>query len=245
VVSFHRRGELRGKQRENDQKGFPELLIAISNPESPNSEAFRILRTHIFYSFVEDPPKVIVLTSASIGEGKSTVCANLGVVLAQAGKSVLIADCDFRRPVMHELFGLSNLQGMADILVGQQSPQEVWREPVAGLKVVTVGPMLPNPSEVLGTSRFSEFLASIRDEFDYVLIDAPPVGLVSDPAVLAVQGDGVILVVDAQKTRKVAVRRAVRSLQAVGGSILGTVMNNVKVSPPEYRYDYKYRRKPE
>jgi capsular exopolysaccharide synthesis family protein len=124
--------------------------------------------------------------------------------------------------------------------VGERKLQENWKEPMEGLKVVTVGPIPPNPTELLGTRRFSELLASLREEFDYVLIDAPPVGMVSDPAILATQGDGVLLVSDAQNTRKGSVRQAMRSLEAVGAPVLGTVMNNVEVPRGDNYHYYGY-----
>ena len=108
---------------------------------------------------------------------------------------------------------------------------------MAGLKVVPVGPIPPNPAEVLGTQRFSTFVASVREEFDYVLIDTAPIGVVSDPLILATQGDGVLLVLDAQNTRKGSARRAMRNLESVGGNVLGTVMNNAQVSRGGY-YGY-------
>jgi capsular exopolysaccharide synthesis family protein len=226
-----------GREAETDELG--ERLVTALDPTSPAAEAYRTLRTNLLYAFVDEPPKAIVLTSPGPGEGKSTTCANLGVVLAQAAKNTLILDCDFRKPVMHRFFGLRNLYGIVDVIVGERRLQDVWTEPVEGLHVVTVGRVPPNPSELLGTRRVSELLASFREAFDYVLVDAPPVGLVSDPAILATQGDGVLLVSDAQNTRKGSVRQSMRSLEAVGSRILGTVMNNVKVSSSEYYY-YNY-----
>jgi capsular exopolysaccharide synthesis family protein len=179
---------------------------------------------------------IAVLTSPGPGEGKSTTCANLGVVLAQAAKSILVLDCDFRKPVIHKFFGLRNRHGLVDVLVGEYSLQEVWHEPMEGLKVVSVGAIPLNPAEILGSRRFSKLLAGVREEFDYVLIDASPIGPVSDPAILATQGDGVLLILDAQNTRKVAVRQAIRSLEAVGARVLGTVMNNAKITKSDYYY---------
>jgi len=226
-----------GKEAETDE--LAGRLVTVLDPMSAAAEAYRTLRTNLIYALLDDPPKVIVLTSPGPGEGKSTTCANLGVVLAQAGKNTLILDCDFRKPVIHRLFGLRNLHGLVDVLVGERKLQENWKELMEGLKVVTVGPIPPNPTELLGTRRFSEFLASFREEFEYVLVDAPPLGLVSDPAILATQGDGVLLVVDAQNTRKGSVRQAIRSVETVGTNVLGTVMNNVKVSKDGY-YAYNY-----
>jgi capsular exopolysaccharide synthesis family protein len=228
-----------GKEAETEE--LAGHLVSVLDPTSAAAEAYRTLRTNLLYAIVDDPPKVIVLTSPGPGEGKSTTCANVGVVLAQAGKDTLILDCDFRKPVIHKFFGLRNIHGLVDVLVGERKLQESWKEPVEGLKVVPVGPIPPNPTELLGTRRVSELLASLREEFDYVLIDAPPVGLVSDPAILATQGDAVLLVSDAQRTRKGSVRQAMRSLEAVGANVFGTVMNNVKAPKGSYyHYGYTY-----
>src|SRR5215204_1693193 len=230
------------RDTETDELGG--RLVTILDPTSVSAEAYRTLRTNLLYSaFVDERAKVIVVTSHGPGEGKSTTCANLGVVLAQAGKNVLILDCDFRKPVIHRFFGMRNLHGVVDVLVGERKLQDLGAEPVEGLRVMPVGHIPPNPSELLGNPRFSELLASLREQFDYVLIDAPPVGLVSDPVILATQGDGVLLVSDAQNTRKGSVRQSMRSLEAVGARVLGTVMNNVKVSNTEYfYYEYAYGR---
>src|SRR5215211_8808762 len=238
--SLLRKGKPRGAKEKSAAEDYTVRLVTLLDPTSVASEAYRTLRTNMLYAFVDNPPKVIVLTSPGPGEGKSTTCANLGVVLAQAAKNVLIIDCDLRKPVMHRFFGLRNLSGIVDVLVGERSLQEVYQSKMEGLTILPVGSKPPNPSELLGARRFSELLASLREEFDYVLIDASPVGLVSDPAILATQGDGVLLVSDAQNTRKGSVRQAMRSLEAVGANVLGTVMNNVETSEAGY-YHYRYR----
>jgi capsular exopolysaccharide synthesis family protein len=230
------------KRREATAEELTAKVATIHEPTSSTSEAYRTLRTNLIYSLVDEPPKVIVLTSPGPGEGKSTTCANLGVVLAQAGKAVLIIDCDFRKPVMHKFFGLRNLLGVVDVLAGERTLQEVTKQPVAGLTVMPVGHIPPNPTELLGTQRFKQLLTSVRQTYDYVLIDAPPVGIVSDPAILGTQGDGVLLVLDAQNTRKRSVRQAMRSLDTVGANVFGTVMNNLKVSSEGYYYRYGYDR---
>jgi capsular exopolysaccharide synthesis family protein len=229
----HRRGE--GVQTHNvPAEELDERLVTVLDPNSVASEAYRTLRTNLIYSWVDTVPKVIVLTSPERGEGKSITCANLGVVLAQAEEAVLLVDCDFRNPTLHKFFQLGNLQGVADVLARERRLQEVWREPVEGLKVVSAGAIPPNPSEILGSRRFSEFLAGVRQEFDYILVDVPPMGVVSDPAIVAIQGDGVLLVLDAQNTRKGSVRQTMRSLEAVGANVLGTVMNNATISRDSY-----------
>lgn len=229
----------RWAQREEARKDDPSGgLVTILDPTSGASEDYRTLRTSLLYALVDSPPKALVITSPDTREGKSTTCANLGVVLAQADKNTLIVDCDLRRPAMHKIFELLNLRGIMDVLVGERDPQGVWREPLPGLKVIPAGIVPPNPAEVLGSRRFAMFLARVRQEFDYVLLDTPPLGLVSDPAILATQGDGVLLVLDARKTRKGAVRQSMRSLRAVGANVLGTVMNNAEVSTDKYYYGY-------
>lgn len=228
----------RRAQREEAKSGdLFGRLVTIINPDSVASEAYRTLRTSLLFTFANTSPGVITITSPGSREGKSTVCANLGVALAQAGKSTLVVDCDFRRPVLHKIFRLRNFQGVVDVLIGQRSIESVWQEPLPGLKVVTVGTVPPTPAELLSSGRFTEFLSQVRQEFDYVLLDAPPTQSVSDPMIIASQGDGVLLVVDAQSTRKRSVQQSIRSLESVGARVLGTVMNNVSASETDY-YGY-------
>ncbi len=235
-----RRSNLKSRRERKEAKSddLSERLVTILAPNSLASEAYRTLRTNLIYARLDTPPKTIVVTSHGPREGKSTTCANLAVVLAQAGKNTLLLDCDFRKPVLHKIFNLRNLTGIVDILVGERSLQEVAHEPMAGLKLVTVGPLPPNPSEIASSRSFAELLGKMRRDFEYVIIDAPPVGLVADPLVLASQGDGVLLVLDAQNTRKGSVRQAMRSLESVGARVLGTVMNNVKGARGGYYHGY-------
>lgn len=228
----------RVEKREKKSRDLSRRLVTLMDPNGAASEAYRTLRTSLIYARVDTPPRVIVMTSHSPREGKSTTSANLAVVLAQAGKSTLLVDCDFRNPVMHQIFELRNFQGLVDVLIGDRNLQEIWQEPLPGLKVVPVGPPPPNPAELVGSRRFAEFLDRVRQDFDYVIIDAPPVGAVSDPLTLASQGDGALLVLDAQSTRKGNVRQAMRSLESVGANVLGTVMNNVKGAKAGYYSGY-------
>lgn len=214
--------------RKAEGNDVPANLVTLIHPTGTAAEDYRTLRTSLLYTLIDNPPRTIVVTSPGPKEGKSTTCANLGVVLAQADKRTLIVDCDFRRPAMHGIFGSRNLYGVVNVLADECGMQEVWHEPLPDLKVMTVGPIPSRPAELVGSNRFARFLEAAQQEFDYVLIDAPPTGPVSDPAILATQADGVLLVLDAQKTRKKALRKATRTLEAVGATILGTVMNNVK-----------------
>ncbi|MBA2441359.1 MAG: CpsD/CapB family tyrosine-protein kinase [Rubrobacter sp.] len=230
------------QRKQEEAEPRRESLATLLDPTGGASEDYRTLRTSLLYSLVDEPPKAIVITSPGPGEGKSTTCANLGVVLAQAGKRTLVVDCDLRKPRMHQLFGLRNLQGLVNVLVGERSSEEVARGgAVRDLEVVTSGSLPPNPSELLGSQRFSEFLEGARQEFDYVLLDAPPVELVSDPIILCGQADGALLVFDARNTRKGSLKQSVHNLQAVGTNVLGTVMNSASSSKGGYYYDgYAY-----
>jgi receptor protein-tyrosine kinase len=231
----------RVEKREQKTGDFSARLVTVLDPQGSASEAYRALRTNLLYAFADSPPRVITVTSSGPREGKSTTCANLAVVLSQAYKKVLLVDCDFRRPTLHKVFELRNLDGLVNVLVGEREAREVWREPLEGLKVITSGPVPPNPAELLGSGRFAEFLEASRAAFDYVLLDAAPVRPVSDAAVVAAQGDGVLLVVDAQNTRKVAAGQSIRTLKAVGATVLGTVMNNTSArSGGQYGYGGGY-----
>ncbi len=222
------------KVKTNDH--LPGRLVTNQGHAGAAYEAYRTLRTNLMHSLAAPPPRAIALTSPGIQQGKSTVCANLGVALARAGKRTLIMDCDFREPAIHKFFGLSNTYGMVDALNDERSLQEVWQEPLPGLKVVAVGYISSNPAdsvaddlaELLPSNRFAELLGQSRREFDYVLINVSPTEVVSDPAIVAAQTDGVLLVLDFQKTNKTDLRRAVHNLESAGGRVLGTVVNNAK-----------------
>lgn len=232
-MSFFKSGR---RGRSQDDGNLSERLVTVSKPDGAASEAYRSLRTSLLYSLVDDPPRVITFTSPGPREGKSTTCSNLGVALAQAGRNVLLMDCDFRKPVIHRIFELRNMKGVVDVLAGEHPAEDVWHAPVENLKVMTVGPVPPNPAELLGSERFAELLSEMAAMFDYVLVDAPPVQLVSDPAIIAAQTDGVLLVLDSQNTRKISLRRSIRSLESVGATVLGTVMNNYKSPSGGYNY---------
>jgi capsular exopolysaccharide synthesis family protein len=238
----------RSPQEVEQATGVPSLGVIYAAPSTRNergwilpdglgSEQYRILRTNLLHVARDGSLKTVMVSSPGPEEGKTTVCANLGLSLAQAGKSTLIVDCDLRRPMLHKAFGLKNLYGVVDAVVGGRSPQETWQEPLPGLWVMTAGPIPPNPAELLDSEHFAELLDWLRQEFDYVLVDSGPIDLVSDPAILASRVDGVLLVIDPRSSREDDVQRAMRSLDAVGANILGTVMNKVRVNGTRRRYN--------
>jgi capsular exopolysaccharide synthesis family protein len=203
-------------------------LVTTANPSAPAAEAYRTLRTMLLHAFVDRAPKTIVFTGIGGNEHQTATCANLGVVLSQVNKKVLILDCDFRNPTTGRLFGFHDADGVADALEARCSLPEVWKEVLPRLKVVPAGSIPHDPAELLGSERFSRFLADLRKEFDYVLIDTPAIGVAPDAAVLSSQSDGVLLILQTHTTLKEAVQPAVYSLKAFGANVLGMVVDNTK-----------------
>lgn len=208
-------------------------LATVEDPAGVASEAYRVLRANLLHALADPPPRVILVTSPGPGEGKSTVCANLGVVLSQAGKRTLVVDCNLQRPRLHEIFGAPNSRGLADALASELDPRELFQEPLRNLKLMTAGPVPHNPSELLETQGFADFLDRSRRDFDHVLMDSSsvlsgssPPRTVAEPIVLAARVDGVLLVLDASKAREGTLRHAVRTIEAVGANVVGTVLND-------------------
>ena len=227
------------RQAHKDRVGtLSESLVTLLDPAGVASEAYRALRTSILYA-ADVPPKVILITSPGSEDGKSVTCANLAVVLAQAGKETLVIDGDLHQPSLHKIFGVPNVNGMVNVLSGEYNLSEACTEPFPGLKMLSTGPIPPYPTELLGSGRFAELIGQARRLFDYVLIDSPPTELVSDPMIIATQADAVVLVLDSEGTRKGSLRKAVRNLEAVGANVLGTVMNKaLKAETGSYGYRY-------
>jgi capsular exopolysaccharide synthesis family protein len=211
-------------------------LVTLAEPHSPASEAYRTLRTNIQFSSLDKPARTILVTGVDAGEGKSTTLANLGVVMAQSGKTVVVVDCDLRRPTLHKLFGLPAEPGLTTAILDSKSSVFAQKTAVDGLRVVTSGPLPPNPSELLGSRQLEEILAGLAATTDMVLVDAPPIVSVSDAAVLASKVDGVILVVSAGKTRREMAQRAKSLLEKVNAHILGVVLTNAPLERSLYTY---------
>lgn len=228
------------RQVQEDTVGTsPENLVTLLDPAGEASEAYRSLRTGLLYAVADAPPTVTLITSPGSRDGKSTTCANLAVVLAQAGKEILVIDGDLHQPSLHKIFGVPNVNGMVNVLSGEYNLSEVCTEPEPRLKLLSTGPLPPNPAELLISGRFAQLIGQTRPRFDYVLIDSPPTGSVSDPMIIAAQADAVLLVLDSQETSKRSLRRAMRNLEAVGAKVLGTVMNKAqKTDTGSYGYSY-------
>lgn len=206
-------------------------LITVSEPRSPISEAYRTLRTNLDFASLDEALKTLVVTSAGVGEGKSTTLANLATVSAQAGRKVILVDADLRRPTMHQIFGLTNEVGLTTVMMdnsGLTSPP-VRETGVEGLSVLTSGPLPPNPAELMGSRRMEEVVGTLAELADQVFFDTPPVVAVTDAAVLATKVDGVLLVIGAGKTRRELARSAVQRLEQINARLVGTVLTGVRM----------------
>jgi capsular exopolysaccharide synthesis family protein len=228
------------RQAQNDEvDALSGQLVTLLDPAAVASEAYRSLRTSLLYAVANAPPTVILITSPGLMDGKSTTCANLAVVLAQAGKETLVIDGDLHEPSLHKIFGVPNVNGMVNVLSGEYDLSEMCTELFPGLKVLSTGPIPPNPAELLISGRLAPLIGQARQLFDYVLIDSPPTELVSDPMIIATQADAVILVLNSEETGKGSLHKAMRNLEAVGANVLGTVINKApKAKPGRYGYSH-------
>jgi len=215
-----------------------ESLITVTNPRSPISEAYRTLRTNLEFTSLDKPIRTMVVTSAGPEEGKSTTLANLAVTLAQAGKEVILVDCDLRRPSQHQIFNLRNGAGLTTMMVADEALRDppLQETGIEGLKLLASGPIPPNPSELLGSRRMEEIIELLSQQAAMVLFDAPPVIAVTDAAVLATKVDAVLLVINAGKTKREHARRAKALLDKVNAHLIGTALNNVKLDTSLHRY---------
>lgn len=216
-------------------------IISLLNPKSPNSESYRMLRTNIDFSSFDTESKILMVTSAAPGEGKSTTVANLAVVYAQSDKKVILIDADLRKPTLHHTLQKSNRAGLSHVLTGQAPYQSVIQNsPLDNLDLITSGPIPPNPSELLSSPKMKGLLDSLAELYDIILFDAPPVLAVTDSQVLSAYCNGVILVVHSGKTKKEALLKAKSNLERAQARVLGVVLNNMKRSSKDQAYYYYY-----
>lgn len=217
-------------------------LIANTDAKSPVSEAYRTIRTNIKFSNIAGRElKTIMLTSATPNEGKSTTISNLAVVMAQAGHSVVLCDCDFRNPTQHKIFGLHN-KGLSNcVATGSDVMDIIQQTSVPNLYVLTSGPVAPNPSELLASQNMVDILAELKQHFDYVLVDTPPIMPVTDAAVVSAKVDGTILVIASGAVSPSIAVEAKTRLEQAGAHLLGVVLNKVDVAAnSHYGYYYYY-----
>ena len=227
------------------EDGGPADLFIHRHPRSPAAEMCRAIRTNLLFMSPDKPFRTVVVSSAGPAEGKSTVVINLGMVMAQTGTRVLLMDTDMRRPRLHKAFGVPDDVGVSSLVVGEGSLESAIKSTdVPNLFVLPCGPLPPNPAELLHTRAFSELLGKLRERFDCVLLDSPPLGPVSDALVLSKQTDGILLVLKAGTTQREQAKRAIRSLRDVKAHVIGALLNHVDIKGGRYgaeNYGYNYR----
>jgi capsular exopolysaccharide synthesis family protein len=216
-------------------------LIAYLRPKSEAAECYRSLRTSILLSALDSPPKVLLVTSPLPQEGKTTTSVNCAIVLAQRGSRVLLVDADLRRPGVHRAFGLDRKGGgLSTLLAGTTTMESVVTSypQVANLCILPAGPPPPHPAELLGSSKMKSLIAQWRRDYDHVILDTPPALSVTDPVILSVEADSVILVIRSGKTTKDALRRAGELFWQVNARTMGVVVNGIDLGAPDHYYYY-------
>ena len=232
---------MREAKKRRAESGVGNALITVLRPKSRTAEAYRSVRTALYFSTSGEVNKIVQVTSPVAGDGKSTLAGNLAVAIAHSGKRVLLLDADLRRPTVHKVFGLSNKQGVSTVVSGNCPLQDATHDTeVENLSILTCGPRPDNPSEMLLSPEFEQLLEYVRAAYDFVVIDSPPILAVTDPASVAARADGVIVTLRLAKRSRDLAKRAVDQLQNVGANILGVVVNGVD-SVETYGYrSYSY-----
>jgi capsular exopolysaccharide synthesis family protein len=224
----------------------------MNDSRSPTSEAYRVLRTAIQFSVVDKKNSILLMTSGVPAEGKSTTAGNLAIVLAQAGNNVLLLDGDLRRPSQHDIFNLPNKRGVTSLLlklnvddseieVRNLVEDTVQPTQVEGLQIMTCGPVPPNPSELLGSTKMRRLLEVLDKQYDFVILDSPPVLSVTDAAVLSALAGTTLVVVRANKSRKDEFKQVVERLEDVNANLAGAVLNSLKSGSEGHNFYYYYR----
>jgi capsular exopolysaccharide synthesis family protein len=236
------RALLKGKNLPPTDVKESTALALIEDVRSPVAEAYRHLRTSLLLSTAGQPPKTILVTSSQPSEGKTTTAVNTAVMLAQTGVEVLIIDCDLRRPRIHSHFNMLNGQGVTNYLSGDTNAEALLQtyDKLPNLKVMTSGPVPPNPAELLGSDEMRKLLNKMSERFTHIVVDSPPSISFTDSSILSTMVDGVMLVVHGGKSSRAIVRRAKQQLLDIGANIFGIVLNNVKLEGHSSYYYYGY-----
>lgn len=232
-----------GQSKNGNRAASSAALVVLEDNRSATAEAYRHLRTSLLFSSAGKPPQTILVTSSQPSEGKTTTAINTAITLAQSGADVVIVDCDLRRPRLHQHFGLENISGLTNYLSGEKNPDNLLK-PFPGLpklKVITSGPIPPNPAELLSSNEMKNLLQFLKGNFKHIVIDSPPAISFTDAAILSTLVDGVILVALAGKSSIHLMRRFKQRLGIIGARIYGVVLNGVKANSVEYGYyGYSY-----
>lgn len=231
----------KGKKRRKKEKQIKPLS---SESDFSAIEAYKTIRTNLLFTTQNKDCNRVVLTSTLPGEGKTTSITNLGITLAQTDKKILIIDCDLRNPTVHKILDIKGLPGLSEILAGMNEFDEVIQHSIyPNLDVLCAGTIPPNPAELLGSSNMDDLLDMIDKEYSFILMDTPPVNVVSDALVLSAKSDGVILVVKQYETTHPELARTLSSLEFSNAKVLGIILKGIenggKYGYGKYKYGYK------
>ena len=214
------------------------MFIVEQEPKSIAAEAYRTLRTNIQYSSFDKEIRSIVVTSSEPGEGKSTVTGNLALSFAQDDKSVILIDCDLRRPTVHKNFKLSNEVGLSEVIVGKAKFEDAVHTYNENLHILTSGKIPPNPAEMLSSNVMTNLINMLKEKYDMVILDSAPLQAVTDAQILSTKVDGTVFVVRAERTKIDSVKESKSLLDQVGANIVETVLHATTATKGKYYYYY-------
>jgi polysaccharide biosynthesis transport protein len=219
---------------------FKNELITLANPKSTASEAYRGIRTNILFSSADVSPQVMLISSSAPAEGKTVTAANLAIVMAQMGNKVLLIDCDMRKPKINKIFETSRDIGISTILVGRcEIDEAIISTTIPNLDIISSGPLPPNPSEIIGSNKMVTVINKLRDRYERIIIDSPPITAVTDAAVLAKYADGIIIIIRCGETHVEIIKNGLNQLRSVNAHIFGAILNCVNMGRESYYY-YQY-----
>ncbi len=213
-------------------------LITMEKPKSVISEKFRGIRTNILFSTADNDVQTIVFTSEKPAAGKSTISANVAITYAQAGYKTLLIDGDMRKPSQHYLFNTDNMDGFSNLIINKTDYNKaIHKTDIVNLDLLTSGPIPPNPSELIGSEKSLEVFDYLRNEYDFIIIDTPPVNTVTDAQLFSEIAKYVVYVVDVQKNDRNAIKKGKELIEKAGAKILGVVLNK---APEDKSSSYYY-----
>jgi len=234
-----KRGSLKLFNKRKKRQLTARKLVTTINPNFIVSEQYRTIRTNINFSTPDKSLQTILFTSSETGEGKSTSASNVAVVFAQEGKKVLVVDADMRRPTMHYTFQVNSAKGLSNLLVKHYLLKDVVKKTeVEGLHLITCGHLPSNPAELLSSQSMDELIKEMKESYDIIIFDAPPVLSVADAQILSNKCDGTIIVINSGSTEKESVIKANEALKKSKANIIGTILNNFKLDKAHSYYQY-------
>lgn len=230
------------KKEKLNNKSEPRNIVFLKSSHSLISEQYRTIRTNILFSSIDGGIKSVLFTSEKPSAGKSTTAANVAAAFAQAGKKTILVDADLRRPTSHYTFGLSNQSGLTTSIVNDVTLEELIKAtPIENLDLITSGPVPPNPSELLSSHKMSELLKVLRNIYDMVIVDSPPILAVTDAQILSKNVDATVIVTNVKNNNRDHLIEAKQLLEKADANIIGVVLNNVKMKK-ENKSNYHYYR---